>query len=330
MKQRLADSISLVAQTPDIDPASVDIVVTVPTFRRPAHLLRTLDSLAAQRTAREVALIVIENEAEERAGAVAAGPRFADGTYRGLVVVAHERGNCRAYNAGWFTALARFSHFAYLAVIDDDEIAPADWIERLVAAARRHEAALVGGPQWPVFAGAPNPRWTRHPVFAPHYRASGPVPALHSSGNLLIRRDVLEAMERPFLDPVFDFTGGGDSDFLRRARGKGFAQAWCAEAGVHESVPESRVTRAWIRRRALRNGQLSALIEHRSRAGQRFGHAITIARSLALLAAAPVRAALGLARTGVALNALYPVHIALGRLLSEFGYANEQYRNPAD
>lgn len=330
MKHGLADSISLVAQTPGLDPAAIEVVVTVPTFRRPDHLLRTLDSLAAQQAARPIATVVIENEAEARAGAAACAPKFADGTYQGLVIVAHRRGNCHAYNAGWLTALTRFSNLRYLAVIDDDEIAPSDWIEQMVATSQTHDAALVGGPQWPVFEGRPRAGWTRHPVFVPHYRATGPVAALFSSGNLLIRRDVLETMDQPFLDPVFNFTGGGDSDFLRRARAQGFAQAWCAEAGVRETVPEARVSRQWIRKRSLRNGQLSALIEHRDRAGQRFGRVATIARSLALLAVSPLRAAIGLARTGVALNALYPVHVAAGRILSEFGYANEQYRNPAD
>lgn len=330
MKQRLADTISFIAQTPGLDPAAVDVVVTVPTFRRPDHLIRTLDSIAAQETGLRLATIVIENEAEERAGATAAAPKFAEGTYRGLVIVAHQRGNCHAYNAGWFTALTRFTNLRHLAVIDDDEIAPTGWIAGLSATSKMHDAALVGGPQWPVFGGEPNRRWTSHPVFVPHYRDTGPVPALYSSGNLLIRRDVLEAMEQPFLDPVFNFTGGGDSDFLRRARDRGFTQAWNAEAGVHETVPENRVTRAWIRKRALRNGQISALIEHRGRADQRLGRLMTIGHSIALLVASPFRALAGLARTGVPLNALYPVHIALGRLLSEFGYANEQYRNPAD
>lgn len=330
MKHGLADQISLVAQTPGLDPDAVEIVVTVPTFRRPEHLLRTLDSLAAQQTTRRIAVIVIENEADERAGAAACGPEFAEGRYSGLVIVAHRRGNCHAYNAGWFTALTRFANLRYLTVIDDDEIAPADWIETMVATSQAHDCALVGGPQWPVFEGRPRPGWTRHPVFVPHYRATGPVPALFSSGNLLIRRDVLETMDQPFLDPVFNFTGGGDADFLSRARDKGFAQAWCAEAGVHETVPENRVSGDWIRKRSLRNGQLSALIEHRRRAGQPLGRLVTIARTLALLAASPLRAVAGLARGGVVLNALYPVHVAAGRLLSEFGYANEQYRNPAD
>ena len=330
MKQRLTDTISLVAQTPGLDTAGVEVVVTVPTFRRPDHLIATLDSIATQVTARRVAVIVIENEADQREGALAAGPRFENGGYDGLVIVAHERGNCHAYNAGWLTALTCFPDLRYLAVIDDDEIADPDWIERLCATSEAHDASLVGGPQWPVFEGKVNPRWTTHPVFTPHYDQTGPVPALYSSGNLLIRDDVLKAMPQPFLDLAFNFTGGGDSDFLRRARDTGFVQAWCAEAIVRETVAEARVTWDWIQKRALRNGQLSALIEHRRRADQAMGRPITIARSLALLAASPLRAAIDLPRTGSLLGALYPVHIALGRILSEFGYANEQYRNPAD
>ena len=146
MKHGLADQISLVGQTPGLDADAVQIVVTVPTFRRPEHLLRTLDSLAAQRTARRIAVIVIENEAEERAGAAVCGPKFTDGTHEGLVIVAHRRGNCHAYNAGWFTALARFANLRHLAVIDDDEIAPPDWIEQMIGASQTHDAARVGGP----------------------------------------------------------------------------------------------------------------------------------------------------------------------------------------
>ncbi|TIW02208.1 MAG: glycosyltransferase family 2 protein, partial [Mesorhizobium sp.] len=51
-------------------------------------------------------------------------------------------------------------------------------------------------------------------------------------------------------------------------------------------------------------------------------------KSLALLAASPLRGAIRLARTGSLTTALYPVYVALGRVLAEFGYANEQYRQP--
>ncbi|WP_306119223.1 MULTISPECIES: glycosyltransferase [unclassified Roseitalea] len=330
MKQRLADNISLVAQTPGLDAGAIEVVVTVPTFRRPEHLVRTLDSLKAQTTERPFAVIVIENEAEERAGARAVADLFEDGTHKGLVIVAHDRGNCHAYNAGWFTALTAFANLRALCVIDDDEIASPGWIEALCATSARFDAALVGGPQLPVFETGSNGKWTRHPVFTPHYHATGPVPALFSSGNLLVRRDVLQAMAQPFFDPVFNFTGGGDADFLARARDAGFTAAWCQEAAVRESIPRTRVSRRWIRDRALRNGQLSALIAHRRRANARLGRVTTIAESLALALAALPRALAGFARSGCLLNALYPVHIAAGRILSEFGYAHEQYRNPAD
>ncbi|MFP3339708.1 glycosyltransferase family 2 protein, partial [Micrococcus sp. SIMBA_131] len=88
----------------------------------------------------------------------------------------------------------------------------------LCSTAERFEADVVGGPQVPVFAKPAHERWATHPVFAPPYDETGPVPALFSSGTLLVSRRVLEAMPRPFLDLRFNFMGGGDSDFLSRAR----------------------------------------------------------------------------------------------------------------
>lgn len=328
MKQRLADNISLVAQTPGLDHSAVEVAVTLPTFRRPDHLLRTLDSLREQQTGRPFAVIVMENDDEGRAGADAAAPRFEAGENRGMVVIAHDRGNCNAYNAGWFTAITQFPALRYIAVIDDDELADPHWVERLCTTSEAHDCALVGGPQRPVFEGDDGSKWRAHPVFAPHYSKTGPVDVLYSSGNLLLRADLLRAMPQPFLDQRFNFTGGGDADFIRRALDKGFRAAWCEEAPVFETVPERRVTRDWITRRSLRNGALSAMIEHRRRGSGPAGKSMTVAHSLALLGAAPLRSAVRLARTGSVLNALYPVHVALGRILSEFGYANEQYRDP--
>ncbi len=329
MKQRLADDISLFAQSPDLDPASVEIAVTIPTFRRPDHVLRTLHSIAAQTTSRKTAIVLIENDAPACQGAEAAAPLFRDGSCQGLVIVAHRRGNCEAYNAGWLTALAMFPNLGAIAVIDDDEVADPGWINGLSTIAETHGCALVGGPQMPAFEPGVRDAWTRHPVFAPHYDTSGPVPALYSSGNLLVRRDVLQAMPQPFMDLSFNFTGGGDADFLSRARQAGFATGWSQAAVVTETIPAARVTRQWITTRALRNGQLSARVARRGRPGLA-GRLRTMAHSAALLAASPLRAMARLARDRSVLNALYPIHIAIGRIQAEFGRAHEQYRNPTD
>lgn len=330
MKQRLADRISMVAQSPALDAQSIEVVVIVPTFRRPKHVITTLDSLATQATERPYAIVLVENDAEGQAGATAAAPHFEAGRYQGMAIVVHDRGNCHAYNAGFFTALTRFAALGFVCIIDDDEQAEPDWIEQMCATSEAHDAAMVGGPQLPIFEKEPSPAIVNHPVFQPHYQATGPVPALYSSGNLLLRSDVLKAMPQPFFDLRFNFTGGGDSDFLMRARQAGFSSAWCAQAGVKETIPANRTTRAWVRQRAIRNGQLSAIIEERQRGATRLGQLITGARSLGLLAASPLRSAARLFSGQSRLSALYPIHIAIGRIGSAFGQSHEQYRNPAD
>lgn len=323
-----ADAISIIARTPDISVSAADCVVTVPTFRRPQHLLKTLSSIAAQETTRKFAVIVIENDAAECAGAKAAAPLFERNELQGFVILAHKRGNCAAYNAGWQMALASFPAFRHLLVIDDDEIATPLWLETMCATAETLNADIVNGPVPPVFEdGAPD-RLKNHPVFAPAYNSTGIVPMLYASGNMLVGRHVLETMEQPFLDLAFNFIGGGDSDFLRRAADKGFRLAWCDEAVVYETAPAGRLEPAWIRARSLRNGVISALVEKKARRCEPFGRLRVLAKSLALLAIAPVRGLCRLLANGSTTDAIYPVYIGLGRLMAEFGYVDEQYREP--
>jgi hypothetical protein len=320
--------VSIAGRSPGLAAETVEAVVTLPTFRRPQQVLATLASLMAQQTGRRFAVIVTENEAEAREGARATLPLFESGAVPGLVVIAHERGNCSAYNAGWRTAILHFPNFRHLLVIDDDEIADPQWLETMCRTAETLPADIVGGPQVPVFADPAQARWAEHPVFAPPYRRTGPVRALYSSGNLLVGRHVLAAMGPPFLDLKFNFMGGGDSDFLSRAAQNGYTLGWCAEAIVRETVPARRVEPDWIRARSLRNGVISTLVEKKKRAGTRFAGARVLLKSLALLAVSPLRGLSRLARTRSAAIAIYPVHVALGRVLAEFGYANEQYRQP--
>ncbi|WP_274630721.1 glycosyltransferase family 2 protein [Arvimicrobium flavum] len=324
----LPPSVSIFARTRGLDEAAVEAVVTLPTFKRPQQLLDTLRSLEAQRTSRRFAIIVMENEAELREGAAAAAPLFEGATLPGLVIIAHQRGNCSAYNAGWETALVTFPNFRHLLVIDDDELADPDWLERMCAAADALGVDIVGGPQLPVFAEDAENRWSGHPVFAPPYSGTGRVPALYSSGNLLVGRHVLERMGPPFLDLRFNFMGGGDSDFLSRSVQAGFKLGWCAEAPVYEAVPARRTKADWIRARSLRNGVISTLVEKKKRAGTPFAGLKVFAKSLALLGASPFRAAVRLAQSASPQIAVYPIYVALGRVMAEFGYANEQYRQP--
>ena len=60
----IADNITIVAQSPGLNPDEVDVVVTIPTFKRPEHVLDTLASVRDQLTSRRYAVIVMDNDAE--------------------------------------------------------------------------------------------------------------------------------------------------------------------------------------------------------------------------------------------------------------------------
>ncbi|OJF95276.1 glycosyltransferase family 2 protein [Pararhizobium antarcticum] len=306
---------------------SIEYVVTLPTFRRPEHLLETLKTVVSQRPAAPFAVVVMENDADGMAGAEAAKQFLSAHRVNALVVIAHQRGNCHAYNAGWAMALATYPNLHGIAVIDDDEIAGPEWLNGLISVQMETRASIVGGPQLPVFEDSARVIVKKHPVFMPHYETSGPVPILYSSGNVLITRSVLQAMPQPFLDPSFNFIGGGDSDFYRRCRKQHFTFAWAAEAWVAESIPSRRTEPSWIRDRSLRNGAISTILEHRANPGLG-GRLKTFAKSLALLAISPWRGVDLWRRTGLPSAGLYHFHVAIGRLMMEFGIVNEQYRNP--
>lgn len=321
-------AISIAARSPGLDVEAVEVVVTIPTFRRPQQVLETVASVRAQKTSRRFAIIVMENDAERREGATALAPLYERGEIEGFLIIAHERGNCAAYNAGWETALRQFPSFRYLLVIDDDELADPNWLEGMCRTAEETPADVVGGPQIAEFPAGSDPRWAEHPIFAPHYRHTGRVPILYSSGNLLLSREVLTRMGPPHMDLLFNFMGGGDSDFLSRCEQAGFRLAYCAEAAVHEVVPARRLEADWIRSRSLRNGVISTLVQKRRDKSKPLGSLGVFAKSLALLVASPFRGALQFIRTGWFARAIYPVYIGVGRVLAEFGYSNEQYRNP--
>ena len=160
--------ISIVTRSPGLDPAAIEAVVTVPTFRRPQQVLETMDSLKAQNTRRRFAIIVMENEAEQREGAKAVAPRFESGDLTGMVIIAHRRGNCQAYNASWETAVQHFPNFKHLLVIDDDEVADPNWLEQMCGTAERLGVDVVGGPQLPLFTEPKYAGWAKHPIFTPH------------------------------------------------------------------------------------------------------------------------------------------------------------------
>ncbi len=311
-----------------LDAYDVSIAVVIPTFKRPQQLARTLASVAAQVVSQKIAAVVVENHAAGSEGLAVAERMFAERQAQGIAVVEARQGNCNAYNAGFKAALDAFPNLTHIAIIDDDETASPAWLESLFAAAASSGADIIGGPQVPVFddpVGAA--LYQSHPVFQPAHGTSGAAGLITSTGNCLIAIGVIRAMQPDWLDERFNFLGGGDTDFFTRCQAKGFGFQWAADAVVHESVPSRRTERSWITARSLRNGLISALIQRKHNPGP-IGRMKVIAKSVALLLASPIRSVALWARTGSFYTGSYHMMIAAGRILAEFGYTIEQYREP--
>ena len=324
MNQTSNTSRELVATSGPLDP-SIGIVVCIPSFRRPQHLRSTLQSLADQRTGRRFAVVVVDNDALRREGVPVAIHFFRSGTIPGLCVVEPRQGNCHAINAAFETALATFPAATKLLMIDDDEIAAPEWLERMVDAADATGADLVGGPVLPDFDDEMKGGLRRHPAFRPAYDASGPVPIIYGCGNCLITRAVFERLADPAFDLKFNFLGGGDTNFFVRCRQAGMRFHWAADAVITETVPRSRTNPGWLVVRGLRIGAINYHIEVKA-ARTLWSRARLLAKMFAMLPLSLIRAGRLVVTEHKAIIALHPMTVAAGSALAAIGIEPQPYK----
>jgi glycosyltransferase involved in cell wall biosynthesis len=300
-------------------------IVCVPTFRRPQMLARTLQSLARQRTAIGFAIVVVDNDPIDRAGANVAKSFLESGLLEGVCVVEAQPGNCQACNRGFREARRRFPLASCILMIDDDEIADREWLERMVAAARATGADIVGGPVVPHFLDGASEAFARHPVYWPAYSRSGIVPMIYGSGNFLIRADAFDSLDRPEFDLRYNFLGGGDTDFFTRCRRAGLKFHWEQSARIVETVPADRVRTGWVLKRGLRIGAINFHIDTASNRCV-FDRIRLVAKNCALVPVSAFRSLKLLSEGRPVLVCAHPLMIALGRVLAWVGVQPEQYR----
>ncbi len=304
--------------------SSIEIVVCIPSFRRPQHLRLTLESLAAQRTSRRFAVVIVENDVAKCGSVPVAAEFLASGRLPGFCMVEPRQGNCRAINAAFESALATFPAASSLLMIDDDEIASKDWLESMVHAAETTGTDIVGGPVFPDFDDDMKHGLHRHPAFRPGYDASGPVPVIYGCGNCLIRRPVFARLGEPAFDLRFNFLGGGDYDFFIRCRHAGFRFHWAAEAVIVETVPKSRTNIGWIARRSLRIGAINYHVQRKA-ARTVWSRTILVARMLAILPLSLFRAGRLVVSERKAVVAMHPMAVAVGSWLAAAGFEPKPY-----
>ena len=169
--------------------------------------------------------------------------------------------------------------------LDDDEQVTPEWFTHLLSTGERSAADAVGGPVLPVFDDG-EPAWVHTYGYVRRTDfPSGPHQRRLATNNTLVRADWFQSQDsggRGYrFDETFNFIGGSDSDLVERMMHAGAQYWWCAEAAVTEHVPAERATKEWLRRRALRGGQVRAA-----------------KRQLRNSASGPAVAAEGLARAG--------------------------------
>jgi GT2 family glycosyltransferase len=315
---------SLATTSRDLD-LTVDIVVCIPSFRRPQHLRRTLQSLAEQQTRRRFAVVVVENDAAKCEAVPVAAEFLHSGRLQGLCVIEPRQGNCQAINAAFEIALATFPAAVHFLMIDDDEVASLNWVERMVGVAEATGADLVGGPVLPNFDDASKRALRRHPAFCPAYEASGPVPLIYGCGNCLIRRAVFETLEDPSFDLRFNFLGGGDTDFFARCRDAGMKFHWAADAVISETVPPLRTRPGWLALRGLRIGAINYQVELKAARTPR-SRIKLLAKLLARLPWSLVRAVALIVTEQKPIFAVHPMAVALGSALASLGIEPQPYK----
>lgn len=307
-----------------------EAVICVTTFRRPDMLRQTLQSLADQTCRSPFAVVVVDNDPVGAAASPIANAFFAAGLLQGFCVAEAQPGHCSACNRAFQEARSRFASASYILMIDDDEVADAEWLARMIAAARANRVDIVGGPVVPHFQDGASPAFSRHPVYLPAYSQSGFVSMIYGSGNFLIRRQAFERLNRPEFDLRYNFLGGGDMDFFTRCRRAGLTSYWEQAARIVETVPSDRVRTAWVVRRGLRIGAINYSVD-KSCSRSALGRLRLLAKNGALLPVSAFRSLKLLARGEPALVAAHPTLVAIGRIVAALGFEPEAYRvKPAE
>lgn len=231
----------------------MSVTVLVPTFRRPDGLARALRSLFAQ-TVRPDQIVVVDNAPE--GGARSVTEALASASPVAIEYVHEPRaGVANARNAGFEAARGRF-----IVQLDDDESAAAHWLESLLIARDRLNAAVVFGP---VRAQAPSSTGShasvRNAYISRLYSRTGPdvdqvLTRPRGCGNSLIDRREVSLPEPPF-DPVANETGGEDDILFAALSRDGVRFGWAAGAEVIEHVEPRRANWRHLLLRSFAYGQ---------------------------------------------------------------------------
>lgn len=255
------------------------VAVGICTFRRPG-LQDTLDTLEQQTLPEDVPVTLVVADNDDTPSARDLVEAFAAKSRHTVIYLHAPRGNISiARNA--ILDCAETMDFRRLAFIDDDELAPPDWLGALLSRLARNDAEAVVGPVYASYA-PDAPEWMTK------LRIHDTLPELDQSGRPIAGHSCNIAMDlrapsikgRRF-DLDRGLSGGEDTAFFEAARRDGARLGYAPNAALNENVPTSRASLGWLLRRRFRMGQThGSLLRKQTTWAQR---PIAVLRALAKL-----------------------------------------------
>lgn len=246
------------AATKESRTRKIKVVIGMCTFRR-ASLMQTLESVALQTGLGEVECCVIIADNDETKSALPLVEQAQTAHPMRLHYVHAPAFNISvARNALLETAQLLGADF--LAIIDDDETATADWLRHLLDEIETTNADAVVGTITAVYR-PDTAAWLQKA--RPHDTA----PVIQRDGRILTGYcgNVMLRLGSPFLqghqfNPALGLTGGEDDLFFRTMVRAGGRIVYAPEAVVLEEVPEARESLRYLLLRKFRAGQTHGLI----------------------------------------------------------------------
>ena len=242
-----------------------DVIIAIPSFRRPKGLERLLSALEKLSTRANVAVVVADNDDGKRE-AVQVCQAVRSRGYRWPLdaFIEPRRGIANVRNALVARALEKH-RCDFIAMIDDDEVPDDRWLDEMLRVQAQTNADALNGRIRRIFEIDPGGWATHCDGVSDSFAPTGPIAMLESTGNLLVRRSVFENMAAPWFDPAFGMSGGEDKDFFVRVQAGGARFAWANDAIMHDHVPPSRANLKWALNRAYSagNSDMRVFLRHR-------------------------------------------------------------------
>ncbi|MGP0018984.1 MAG: glycosyltransferase family 2 protein [Candidatus Sulfotelmatobacter sp.] len=230
--------------------ANIRVAVCICTFRRQKLLRETLRGLAKltfrKVSAPELEIVVVDTP--DDSGSAREICETACLPWPIKYVVEPRRGLTYARNR----AIAEASTADFVALIDDDEVPSAQWLDEHLWAQAEFSADVVSGPALPKYAPEVA-NWVKDGgFFDRQVVATGTTRRACPTNNVMVGRHVFERV--PKFDDAFALSGAEDTDFFLRVSTAGYKIVWSQEAAVFESVSAKRGTVVWILRREYQTG----------------------------------------------------------------------------